>query len=332
MQGFRNLIARRRPVSDPAAGAGAAPQDDPAQHADPASQVDPWEELQSRVTTAPAPKTCDMDEARAARDHIPRPERPHPLPRREWTPSTRDLANTAARDTATDQHPDPLADPRAEAPAQTRASSPPKIWDLDPPAPTEAPARSVGSDPLHSNPTAAPSPLARSAAEQAAPAASAPRAASERVKTRLLGFHTEAAAPDPFAAPAASGTSSAPRFPIGWIVVIEGPGRGASFTLTAGLSTVGRDADQTVTLDFGDTSISRERHISIAHDDEDGRTYIGHGGKTNIVRHNDRPLLTTEELSNGDTIKIGKTVLRFVGLCGDGFSWTDTETSGNGND
>ncbi|WP_417207241.1 FHA domain-containing protein [Antarctobacter sp.] len=301
MQGIRNLIARRRPVSEPASRTDADPL------------VDPWEELQARVTTASAHRDSAIDEARAARDHVPRPERPQPLPRKEWTPSAAELSDLA----------DP--DPQTDAPAQGNAGGAPKIWDLDPPAPDTAPAL---PDPQPSQPDPALSALARSAAGLASPAA--PRPASERVKTRLLGFHTEAAGPDPFAAPAASGTASAPRFPIGWIVVIEGPGRGASFTLTAGLSTVGRDADQTVTLDFGDTSISRDRHISIAHDDEENRTYIGHGGKTNIVRHNDKPLLTTEELANGDTIRIGKTVLRFIGLCGAGFSWADAETQGVG--
>ncbi|WP_323771892.1 FHA domain-containing protein [Antarctobacter sp.] len=301
MQGIRNLIARRRPVSEPA----------PKTDADPL--IDPWEELQARVTTPAGHRDCAIDEARAARDYVPRPERPQPMPRKEWTPSAAELADLT------------VPDPQADAPAQSDAGGTPKIWDLDPPTPDAGPAP---SQPQQSQAEPAPSALARSAAGLAAPAAQRP--ASERVKTRLLGFHTETAGPDPFAAPAASGTASAPRFPIGWIVVIEGPGRGASFTLTAGLSTVGRDADQTVALDFGDTSISRERHISIAHDDEENRTYIGHGGKTNIVRHNDKPLLTTEELTNGDSIKIGKTVLRFVGLCGDGFSWADADTQGVG--
>lgn len=316
MQGIRNLIARRRPASDPASGT------------DPEPLVDPWEELHARVGTKQDPRTCDKDNARAARDHIPRPERPQPSPRQEWAPS--------ALDPESDLSPEPIVAPRADpgiAPL-TRSStgSTPKIWDLDPSAAVAAPARSDVSDQLNSGPAETVSPLAHNAAGLVAPADPLPRPTSERVKTRLLGFHSEAGTPDPFAAPAVIPTASAPRFPIGWIVVIEGPGRGASFTLTAGLSTVGRDADQTVTLDFGDTSISRERHISIAHDDEDGRTYIGHGGKSNIVRHNDRPLLTTEELNDGDTVRIGKTVLRFVGLCDDGFSWADTDASGTGND
>jgi hypothetical protein len=148
---------------------------------------------------------------------------------------------------------------------------------------------------------------------------------SNRAKTRLLGFHGEAPVQDIFAMSAATGAVAEPTFPIGWIVVIDGPGRGASFTLTAGLSTVGRDANQTVSLDFGDGSISRENHIAIAYDEEDCRTYVGHGGKSNIVRLNDQPLLTTQDLKDGDTLRIGKTTLRFVAFCGETFNWAGPE-------
>ncbi|MBS0123688.1 FHA domain-containing protein [Aestuariicoccus sp. KMU-90] len=146
---------------------------------------------------------------------------------------------------------------------------------------------------------------------------------SERVKTRLLGFHGAAAEADLFEAAPERGAGAVPFFPIGWLVVVDGPGRGASFTLAAGLSTIGRDADQTVPLDYGDTSISRERHVSIAYDAEDKRTWVGHGGKSNIVRLNDKPLLSTEELNHGDLIRVGKTSLRYVALCDATFDWGD---------
>ena len=129
--------------------------------------------------------------------------------------------------------------------------------------------------------------------------------------------------PDVFAADPTQTSSAEPHFPIGWLVVVEGPGRGASFTLTAGLSTIGRDLNQTVTLDFGDTSISRERHASVAYDEDENCAYVGHGGKSNIVKLNSKPLLTTEELKHGDVLKIGKTVLHFVGFCTQDFNWAD---------
>ena len=108
-------------------------------------------------------------------------------------------------------------------------------------------------------------------------------------------------------------------------MVVDGPGRGASFTIGAGVSIIGRGDDQTICLDFGDTSVSRENHASIAYDDEQNRFFVGHGGKSNIVRRNGNPVLATEDLADGDLIRIGKTTLRFVALCGPDFTWGETE-------
>jgi hypothetical protein len=148
--------------------------------------------------------------------------------------------------------------------------------------------------------------------------------AAARVKTRIIGFHAGGVKDDVFAAERAAPATKG-RFPAGWLVIVEGPGRGTSFTIGAGVSTIGRGADQTVCLDFGDTSISRENHASIAYDDEQNRFFVGHGGKSNIVRRNGNPVLATEELADADLIRIGKTTLRFVALCGPDFTWGSTE-------
>lgn len=161
-----------------------------------------------------------------------------------------------------------------------------------------------------------------------APAPSAPSAAA-RVKTRIIGFHSGSAESDVFGARQAA-PSAVAQFPAGWLVVVDGPGRGASFAIGAGVSTIGRGADQTVCLDFGDTSVSRENHASVAYDDEQNRFFVGHGGKSNIVRRNGNPVLATEELTHADLIRIGKTTLRFVALCGPDFTWGPTDERQDG--
>ncbi|SIO40575.1 FHA domain-containing protein [Rhodovulum sp. ES.010] len=163
--------------------------------------------------------------------------------------------------------------------------------------------------------------------EIAVPPPSAGRAGAQggRAKTRLLGFGQPAeGAGDPFADPAGgrNAASAAQRFPVGWLVVIEGPGRGAHFTLYTGVSQIGRGEDQAIRLDFGDTSISRSGHALVAFDDEQTKFFLGSGGKVNIVRLNGQPLLSTEELTHDDTIRIGETKLRFVAFCGPDFSWS----------
>lgn len=149
-----------------------------------------------------------------------------------------------------------------------------------------------------------------------------------RVKTRLLGFQAEDVAKDVFATPTEGRAPVvADRFPTGWIVVTDGPGRGASFSLHAGVSQIGRGEEQTVRLDFGDTSISRNNHAAVAFDEEQNKFFLGHGGKSNLVRLNGKPVLSTEEITDGDEIRIGETSLKFIALCGEGFTWNE---GGNG--
>lgn len=150
-----------------------------------------------------------------------------------------------------------------------------------------------------------------------------PMGRAGRVKTRLLGFDADDNAGDPFAQAGTPEGAAVTQYPVGWLVVIEGPGRGAGFTLFAGVSLIGRGEGQTVRLDFGDTSISRNQHAAIAYDPEQRAFYIGHGGKANLVRRNGRPVLSTESLSAGDVIRVGETTLRFVPLCGPEFAWQD---------
>lgn len=151
------------------------------------------------------------------------------------------------------------------------------------------------------------------------------RGSKGRVKTRLLGFSAPASqAHDPMAQTRDAPASAQAQFPVGWLVVVDGPGTGASFSLFDGLTQVGRGEGQSVRLDFGDTTISRENHAAIAFDREQRQFFFGHGGKANLVRLNGRPVLSTETLDSGSLIRIGETTLRFVALCGDDFVWGDT--------
>ncbi len=175
-----------------------------------------------------------------------------------------------------------------------------------------------------------PSAAAASAADSAVASAAAARspARSRRTKTRLIGFEkSDGDVVDLFNdAPKAAPTKSV-KFPVGWIVVTEGPGRGESFSLFAGMSQIGRGEDQAIQLDFGDNSISRSNHAAIVYDADTKEFLLGHGGKSNIVRLNDKPLISNESLKTGDVMRIGETVLRFVALCDKSFNWSDGATT-----
>jgi FHA domain len=162
-----------------------------------------------------------------------------------------------------------------------------------------------------------------------------------RTKTRVLGFEAQPtdvvplfdiSETSPIAeAPPAPGKGYV-MFPAGWLVVKDGPGKGASYALTQGVSQIGRGADQTVSLDYGDMAISRQNHAAIAYDPTTHQFHVGHGGKSNLVRLNGRPLLATEPASDGDEIQIGETTLVLKVLCSPAFNWSTYEAEGDGHD
>lgn len=165
--------------------------------------------------------------------------------------------------------------------------------------------------------------------EEMKPSAPAPTKApsrARRTKTRLIGFESSSGVVDLFdSSPAAAPTKRA-KFPVGWAIVVAGPGRGECFSLEAGMSQIGRGEDQAIQLDFGDNAVSRTNHAAIVYDAENHTFLLGHGGKSNIVRLNDQPVISNEALKDGDMIRIGETTLRFVPLCSPDFNWADTNT------
>ena len=120
------------------------------------------------------------------------------------------------------------------------------------------------------------------------------------------------AAPDPMADP-----------PVGWLVVVAGPGKGNVVTLGNGVNAIGRDRTERVSLDFGDDMISRTGHGTITYDPRHRKFYVQHGGGTNLTYVDDEPVLAPRDLEPLAHVQMGDTVLRFVPLCGPGFSWED---------
>ena len=187
------------------------------------------------------------------------------------------------------------------------------IWDIE----------DGGADPQ----SAAPPPEPRGDA--------GPRRRPTRTRTRVLGFEPQPAAVVPLFDEGrmdefgdSGSKAGVVQFPTGWLIIKEGPGRGAAFALSQGVSQIGRGSDQTVALDFGDMAISRQNHAAIAYDAGSHQFHIGHGGKSNLVRLNGKPLLSTETVGDGDEIQIGETTLILKMLCTPAFNWSASESGG----
>lgn len=134
---------------------------------------------------------------------------------------------------------------------------------------------------------------------------------------------TRLATPGPAAdSPGASAAQGAEAGPVvGWLVVVEGPGRGRSVELGYGMNIVGRGSENRIVLGFGDDQISTDDHFRIAYDGANRRFHLVPGRGTNLVYLAGSPLLSPVPLDSHAEIRVGSTALRFVPLCGDAWDW-----------
>lgn len=115
--------------------------------------------------------------------------------------------------------------------------------------------------------------------------------------------------------------------PVGWLVVVKGPGQGNVATLGLGANSIGREpGTNRVALNHGDDMISRANHGLIVYDGRNRKFWIRHGDGTNLTYVDDEPVLEVRQLEPLTHIRMGRTVLRFVPLCGEEFSWPDGES------
>ncbi|WP_127563040.1 FHA domain-containing protein [Nioella ostreopsis] len=110
---------------------------------------------------------------------------------------------------------------------------------------------------------------------------------------------------------------------VGWVVIIDGPGKGNALELGFGNNRIGRGSDAELSLCFGDEAISRKNHCNIIFDGRSSKFYIQPGESRNLTYLGDDAVLDSQELSTHDKIGLGKTTLLFVQLCGDSFTWED---------
>lgn len=122
-------------------------------------------------------------------------------------------------------------------------------------------------------------------------------------------------------APTAKAPGDLSRAPVGWVVVVAGPGLGTAFPLAYGSNRVGRGQDVDVGLNFGDESISRGPHCRVVYDVKGRTFYLQPGEGTGLTYMNGAPVLAPQVIDAHAQFEIGHTMLRFVPLCGVAFDW-----------
>lgn len=165
---------------------------------------------------------------------------------------------------------------------------------------------SPSPEPLPVNPTPVKTTFAGNPPPQEAPAS---RPSTPGKTTVIIGGGSDASTP------AASAEQT-----VGWLVVINGNGRGRDLRIPPGQSKIGRERGDII-LNFGDTSISREKHAMLAYDPHENIFFIACGDGRNPTKVNGKMLMNTKVLNPFDRIRFGNTDLLFVPLCGDHFTW-----------
>ena len=129
---------------------------------------------------------------------------------------------------------------------------------------------------------------------------------------------------DAGAAPAAAGKDEPLRdLPVGWLVVVRGPGRGRVVTLGTGMNTIGRGSQSRARIDFGDDLIARADHARVVYEPRTRRYLLSHGAGSNLTYLHGEVVITPVEIEAGAMIEVGETTLRFQPFCSRDFDWPD---------
>lgn len=111
---------------------------------------------------------------------------------------------------------------------------------------------------------------------------------------------------------------------VGFLIVVGGPGLGASRSIYEGNNTVGRSTANRIPLDFGDETISSEAQAYIRYDSTDRSfLFVPNLAKTNVVSVNDKRPSGAVELKPMDIVTFGRTQVAFLPFCGPDFDWSE---------
>ena len=108
---------------------------------------------------------------------------------------------------------------------------------------------------------------------------------------------------------------------VGWVVVIDGPEKGMSYSLKAGKNFIGRTYGLNDIVLQNDMSVSREKHAIVVYDPKSGAFLVQPGMSSELFYLNDEVVLQAKQINTRDIITIGGTKLMFIPFCEKGYTW-----------
>ena len=123
----------------------------------------------------------------------------------------------------------------------------------------------------------------------------------------------------------ASGQTKSPMEdpPVGWLIAIDGPGKGTVLTLGIGMNSIGRGDDPRVSIPFDDQQISRGKSFAVAYDEKNAQFHLLPGDGKTLVYIDGSPVLSGVLMESHMRLQIGQTTFTFVPLCGPDFNWAE---------
>ena len=87
----------------------------------------------------------------------------------------------------------------------------------------------------------------------------------------------------------------------GWLVIVDGPGKGQSMSVNYGIQSIGRSDNQDIIINFGDNMISREKHAKIIYEPNKNKFLLAPGEGKNIPYLNDEDIYVLDEATEVGT-------------------------------
>ena len=107
---------------------------------------------------------------------------------------------------------------------------------------------------------------------------------------------------------------------VGWLVGLEGPCAGKSYSLREQRNFIGRSPAMDIVLSEDDQT-AEDRHAIITYVPKCRKFYAQPGFSRQLYEVNGEAVIDTKVLSADDRLTIGASVFRFVPLCGEAFGW-----------
>lgn len=113
--------------------------------------------------------------------------------------------------------------------------------------------------------------------------------------------------------------------PVGWLVCTDGADKGKDYRIIHGRNLIGRGGNSNIRI-IRDMAVSDQEHAELMYDNDDGFLFR-HLKGASLAKVNGKSAREFVKIKRGDVIQVGQTMLLFVPLCDENFSWVLPEGS-----